>query len=253
MFHLPSLMKRSEQKPLAEASWPTLRQHKIVYRGRGLPPSQPGQPAGWRRPATPPVTPQPRRERSKRVSPGSPLPLPLCLPPPALPRARSHGKRRRWQQPCVTLRPTVTLTLAAIISGKAGQSPAWQGCDRYRCGSELPLPWTCLRGGAGGAAGGGRGVGVVGREALIQFGFFSYFPTLSPELSLLCQLSEMLCLTGSLSQISYHLKPLGRERWRPRKGSKWVYQCFFTPRELLDTKGKGIKDLKRAQKRESSL
>lgn len=67
-------------------------------------------------------------------------------------------------------------------------------------------------------AGGGReregagGVEVVGREALIQFGFFFYFPILSPALSLLCQLSEMLCLTGSLSQISYHLKPLGRER-----------------------------------------
>lgn len=89
--------------------------------------------------------------------------------------------------------------------------------------------------------------------ALIQFGSFLIFPIHSPAFSLLCQLSEMLCLTGSLSQISYHLKPLGSERWRPRKGSKWVYQCFFTPRELLDTKGKGIKDLKRAQKRESSL
>lgn len=86
-----------------------------------------------------------------------------------------------------------------------------------------------------------------------SLGPFLIFPIHSPAFSLLCQLSEMLCLTGSLSQISYHLKPLGSERWRPRKGSKWVYQCFFTPRELLDTKGKGIKDLKRAQKRESSL
>lgn len=243
MFHCPSLMKRSEQKPLAEASGPPFQRHKILYRGGGLSPSPAGTAGGLEAPSHPACDlPAPQG-----------APLPLSLPPPALPPARSHGKRRRWQQPCVTLRPTVTLTSAAIIGGKAGQSPAWQGCDRYRCGSELPLPWTWLRGGAGGTAGGGRGVRVVGREALIQFGFFSYFPTLSPALSLLCQLSEMLCLTGSLSQISYHLKPLGRERWRPRKGSKWVYQCFFTPRELLDTKGKGIKDLKRAQKRESSL
>lgn len=51
----------------------------------------------------------------------------------------------------------------------------------------------------------------------------------------------MLCVTGSLSQISYHLKLLGRVRWRPRKGSKWVYQCFFTPSGLPDTKERVLK------------
>lgn len=139
----------------------------------------------------------------------------------------------------VLLSLRLSLCLWPLLSAVSRGSPRpGRAADLYRSGYKLPLPWTWLHGGAGG---------------LIQFGFFSYFPTLSPALSLLCQLSEMLCLTGSLSQISYHLKPLGRERWRPRKGSKWVYQCFFTPRELLDTKGKGIKDLKRAQKRESSL
>lgn len=77
--------------------------------------------------------------------------------------------------------------------------------------------------------------------ALIQFGSFSYFSYPFSSVQSFVSAFKMLCLTGSLSQISYHLKPLGSERWRPRKGSKWVYQCFFTPRELLDTKERVLK------------
>lgn len=185
------------------------------------------------------------RERGLRESPGRPFlppfpPRSLCRCPPGSLSPRSHGKRRRWQHARVAAGPAVTLPRAAI-EGRERGSPARRGRRSLSRGRGCPCREP------------GSGRGAASGETLIQFGFFSYFPLLSPALSLLCQLSEMLCLTGSLSQISYHLKPLGRERWRPRKGSKWVYQCFFTPRELLDTKGKGIKDLKRAQKRESSL
>lgn len=55
---------------------------------------------------------------------------------------------------------------------------------------------------------------------------------------------RLLGLSGRLSQMSSQPNRLGRLRWQARKGSKWVYQWFLTPGELLDTKEKGIKHLK---------
>lgn len=147
----------------------------------------------------------------------------------------------------------LSLSLLPLLSAVSWGSPQLgRATDLYLTAYKLPLPWTWLGGRKRERGRDGKREKERERDADTVW-FLFLFPILFPALSLLCQLSEMLCLTGSLSQISYHLKPLGRERWRPRKGSKWVYQCFFTPRELLDTKGKGIKDLKRAQKRESSL
>lgn len=76
-----------------------------------------------------------QRVRCKCARPHQPHQAPATTRPPA-PRDRSrrlplHPTGPRWshgKRPCAAQPPTVTLPLAAIISSKPGQSPAWQGC-----------------------------------------------------------------------------------------------------------------------------
>lgn len=128
-------------------------------------------------------------------------PLPASLPPSLSPSPPAPTGSGGADSMPVSLRVRLSLRLGPLL--RAGSGAA----DRYRGAAAAPAVNL-----AAGWTGAGSGRGPPSREPLIQFGFFSYFPLLSPALSLLCQLSEMLCLTGSLSQISYHLKPLGRER-----------------------------------------
>lgn len=124
-------------------------------------------------------------------------------------RGRSRRAARgtlRAAPPCLWRCPRLGVPRSVPREAGADSGPVWLCPGAVRARSR----W--YRGAAAAPAVNLLREGPAGTEPLIQFGFFSYFPRLSPALSLLCQLSEMLRLTGRLSQISYHLKPLGRER-----------------------------------------
>lgn len=80
-------MKRSEQKPLAEASWPPFRQHKIVYRGGGVPPFPAGTAGGLEATSHPPGDPPaPQGAKQEGVAGQPPPTAPSGSPPGSVPR-----------------------------------------------------------------------------------------------------------------------------------------------------------------------
>lgn len=180
--------------PIRQVCHPALRDRR-----------RPGE--GGRSPAPPGARPEglAGRPLPSSLPPSLPPSLPVPLPPrvPVAPLPREAAALTACPCHCG---PAVTEPRAAAEAA-SGAAPPGEAAIAI-----AGLRWPCREPGSGWGLGAASGRGPDSGQPLIQFGFFSYFPLLSPALSLLCQLSEMLCLTGSLSQISYHLKPLGRER-----------------------------------------